>query len=78
MKVFSPSKNGELWECPFCDPSNTVYKLTVPPATETERLYYIKKLIREHVELHQKDLLGKMNEKDYDKVSGLTLFNTHH
>ncbi|EPB90075.1 hypothetical protein HMPREF1544_03051 [Mucor circinelloides 1006PhL] len=67
VKVFTPSEHGELWQCPFCDPSKTVYKLAVPPAKETERLYYIKKMIREHVELHQRDLLSKMDYKDYDK-----------
>ncbi|KAL9542084.1 hypothetical protein MBANPS3_008784 [Mucor bainieri] len=67
VKVFTPPEHGELWECPFCDPSETVYKLPVPPARETEKLYHIKRLIREHVELHQKDLMEKMNSKDYDK-----------
>ncbi|CAO0800026.1 unnamed protein product [Mucor circinelloides] len=73
VKVFTPSEHGELWQCPFCDPSKTVYKLAVPPAKETERLYYIKKMIREHVELHQRDLLSKMDYKDYDKVPVLLL-----
>lgn len=71
--MFTPSEHGELWQCPFCDPSKTVYKLAVPPAKETERLYYIKKMIREHVELHQRDLLSKMDYKDYDKVPVLLL-----
>lgn len=71
--MFTPSEHGELWQCPFCDPSKTVYKLTVPPAKETERLYYIKKMIREHVELHQRDLLSKMDYKDYEKVPVLLL-----
>lgn len=78
--MFTPSEHGELWKCPFCDPSETVYKLSVPPAKETERLYHIKRLIREHVELHQKDLLSKMDSKDYDKVSAFllkTFFRVH-
>ncbi|KAI8637401.1 hypothetical protein BD408DRAFT_447660 [Parasitella parasitica] len=68
VRIFSPSENGELWKCPFCDPSNTVYKLLVPPAKEAERLHQIKRLVREHVELHQKDLMSKMTERDYDKT----------
>jgi hypothetical protein len=58
-----------LWECHFCDPSRTVYKLAVPPAHETERMFFVKRLIKEHVELHQKDLLSKMmSDKDYEFV----------
>ncbi|KAL7318054.1 hypothetical protein PS15m_004327 [Mucor circinelloides] len=67
VKVFSPSRKGGLWECPFCDPSRTVYKLNVPPDQETERMLCVKRLIRGHVELHQKDLLSKMmSEKEYE------------
>ncbi|KAG2192172.1 hypothetical protein INT46_004326 [Mucor plumbeus] len=67
VKIFNPSEKGELWECHFCDPSRTVYKLAVPPAHETERMFFVKRLIKEHVELHQKDLLSKMmSDKDYE------------
>lgn len=69
VKIFSPSVQGELWECPFCDPSRTVYKLNVPPEPETERMLLVKKLIRGHVELHRKDVLSKMmTEKEYEFV----------
>ncbi|KAK4520157.1 uncharacterized protein ATC70_008288 [Mucor velutinosus] len=67
VKVFCPSGQGELWECPFCDPSCTVYKLNVPPEQETERMLHVKRLIKAHVELHQKDLLSNiMSEKEYE------------
>ncbi|KAL9551955.1 hypothetical protein MBANPS3_004005 [Mucor bainieri] len=67
VKIFSPSEQGELWECPFCDPSRTVYMLNVPPEQETERMLCAKRLIKAHVELHQKDLLSKiMSEKEYE------------
>ncbi|OAC97960.1 hypothetical protein MUCCIDRAFT_116044 [Mucor lusitanicus CBS 277.49] len=67
VKTFSPSGKGELWECPFCDPSCTVYKLNVPPQRETEKMMYVKRLIKAHVQLHQKDLLSKMmSEKEYE------------
>lgn len=38
-------------------------------------MFYVKRLIREHVELHQKDLLSTMmNEKDYEFVCKESFF----
>ncbi|CAO3614177.1 unnamed protein product [Mucor fragilis] len=78
VKIFSPSVQGELWECPFCDPSRTVYKLNVPPEQETERMLHVKRLIRGHVELHRKDVLSRMmSEKEYEVAKAESIKRVH-
>jgi hypothetical protein len=68
VQVFNPSDNGGLWECPFCDPgaSTGVYRLKVPSKTDIEERKHVRLLIKNHVELHQKDLLSQMTDEKND------------
>jgi hypothetical protein len=38
----------------------------VPPKTETEQLKHVRLLIKNHVELHQKDLMSQMTDEKSD------------
>ncbi|KAI8073481.1 uncharacterized protein B0P05DRAFT_162273 [Gilbertella persicaria] len=70
VQVFRPPLDGGLWECPFCHP-DTVYRMTIAPAKQTLELKQTRELIKQHIELHQKDLLAQMNEEaesNYEKI----------
>ena len=68
--MFDPAPEGDRWECPFCHPNSTVYQLSIPPSTEIEASRQIRSLIRQHVELHQKDILTQLKgtHPHYEKV----------
>ncbi|KAI7906733.1 uncharacterized protein BX663DRAFT_548884 [Cokeromyces recurvatus] len=75
INTFDPPDEGGKWECPFCNPAN-VYKLNVPPILQIERRKRIKELIRNHVELHKKDLINQLFEGDihsYEKMRAESL-----
>lgn len=61
-----------MWTCQFCNPEASVYKLHVPPCSKAEKLKEVKRLIKQHVELHKKDLLNHLSVKgelqQYEKV----------
>ncbi|KAI8990807.1 hypothetical protein BDF20DRAFT_3531 [Mycotypha africana] len=65
VNVFQPSESGGIWQCPFCKPAaRPVYKLYIPPIDDSEKLNEVKGLIKNHIELHQIDLLRKMSAKE--------------
>ncbi|KAI9355886.1 hypothetical protein BD770DRAFT_473563 [Pilaira anomala] len=63
VPVFQATAEGYLWTCPFCDPESIVYQLHVPPSSEVENLRKVKLLIKDHVELHKKDLLSQVTAR---------------
>ncbi|KAI8369050.1 hypothetical protein BD560DRAFT_435188 [Blakeslea trispora] len=70
VNVFDATLEDQLWTCPFCHPDSTVYQLKIPSASETEALRQVRSLIRQHIELHQKDILNQLkdNNAHYEKL----------
>ncbi|KAI8087560.1 hypothetical protein BDF21DRAFT_335247 [Thamnidium elegans] len=79
VPIFKNKEEGQLWKCPFCDPESTAYRLNVPASSEVQELRRAKLLIKDHVELHKKDLLNQLAAKreltQYEKVkTGILYF----
>lgn len=69
---FETAIEGQLWKCPFCNVNTIVYKVNVPPSTQVDTWKQSKLLIKNHLELHKKDLLNQLSGKSelmkYEKV----------
>ncbi|KAI9275200.1 hypothetical protein EDC94DRAFT_654606 [Helicostylum pulchrum] len=72
VPVFENKEEEHLWKCPFCDPESTAYRLNVPASSEVQELRRAKLLIKDHLELHKRDLLNQLATKreltQYEKV----------
>ncbi|GAA5795048.1 hypothetical protein HPULCUR_000399 [Helicostylum pulchrum] len=73
VPVFENKEEEHLWKCPFCDPESTAYRLNVPASSEVQELRRAKLLIKDHLELHKRDLLNQLATKreltQYEKAS---------
>lgn len=69
---FDTSLEGKVWQCPFCHENNGPYQLNVPPSTQVDNWKQTKLLIKNHIELHKKDVLSQMARENqygqYEKV----------